>query len=59
MKDERKGHQKLKTSRDRPKMTPILRLKNSKRNSKCQFIGELGTLLRKKELKKSLAMSKN
>ena len=36
------------TSRERPKSAPYLRLKNSKRTSKCQSIGELGTLLRKK-----------
>ena len=40
------------TSRDRPNSAPYLRLKNSKRTSKCQSIGELGTLLRKKNLKK-------
>ena len=34
----------LKTSRDRPNSAPYLRLKNSKRTSKCQSIGELGTL---------------
>ena len=33
------------TSRDRPKSAPYLRLKNSKRTSICQSIGELGTLL--------------
>ena len=33
------------TSRDRPKSAPYLRLKNTKRTSKCQSIGELGTLL--------------
>ena len=33
-----------KTSRDRPKSAPYLRLKNSKRTSICQSIGELGTL---------------
>ena len=32
-------------SRDRPKSAPYLRLKNTKRTSKCQSIGELGTLL--------------
>ena len=31
-------------SRDRPKSAPYLRLKNSKRTSICQSIGELGTL---------------
>ena len=36
------------TSRERPKSAPYLRLKNSKRTSKCQSIGELGTLLWKK-----------
>ena len=33
------------TSRDRPKSAPYLRLKNTRRTSKCQSIGELGTLL--------------
>ena len=33
------------TSRDRPKSAPYLRLKNSKRTSRYQNIGELGTLL--------------
>ena len=33
------------TSRERPKSAPYLRLKNSKRTSICQSIGELGTLL--------------
>ena len=32
------------TSRERSKSAPNLRLKNSKRTSKCQSIGELGTL---------------
>ena len=35
----------IQTSRDRPKSAPYLRLKNTKRTSKCQSIGELGTLL--------------
>ena len=34
---------KNETSRDRPKSAPYLRLKNSKRTSKCQSIGEFGT----------------
>ena len=42
----------LRTSRDRPKSAPYLRLKNSKRTSICQSIGELGTLLWKKNLEK-------
>ena len=33
------------TSRERPKSAPNLRLKNSKRTSKCRSIGELATLL--------------
>ena len=33
------------TTRERPKSAPYLRLKNSKRTSKYQTIGELGTLL--------------
>ena len=41
------------TSRERPKSAPYLRLKNSKRTSKRQSIGELGTLLWKKFFKKS------
>ena len=41
------------TSRDRPKSAPYLRLKYSKKTSKCQSIGELGTLLWKKIWKKS------
>ena len=41
------------TSRDRPKSAPYLRLKNSKRTSKCQTIGELGTLYGKKILENS------
>ena len=36
------------TSRDRPKSAPYLRLKNSKRTSKCQSIGEFGTFYEKK-----------
>ena len=36
---------KVETSREPPKSAPYLRLKNSKRSSKCQSIGELGTLL--------------
>ena len=32
-------------SRDRSKSAPYLRLKNTKSTSKCQSIGELGTLL--------------
>ena len=40
------------TSRDRPKSAPYLRLKNSKRISICQSIGELGTLLLKFFLEK-------
>ena len=43
---------KNETSRDRPKSAPYLRLKNSKRTSICQSIGELGTLLWKKILEK-------
>ena len=39
---------KKSTSRERPKSAPYLRLKNSKRTSKCQNNGELGTLLWKK-----------
>ena len=34
-----------KSSRDRPMSAPYLRLKNTKRTSNCQSIGELGTLL--------------
>ena len=45
------------TSRDRPKSAPYLRLKNSKRTSKCRRIGEFGTFYEKK-LKKSLTMPK-
>ena len=41
------------TRRERPKSAPYLRLKDSKRISKCQSIGELGTLLWKKIEKKS------
>ena len=37
-----------KTSRDRPKSAPHLRLKNSKRTSICQSIGEFGTFYEKK-----------
>ena len=37
--------QARKTSRERPKSAPYLRLKNSKRTSNCQSISELGTLL--------------
>ena len=44
----------MKTSRERPKSAPYLRLKNSKRT---QSIGELGTLLWKK-IEKSLTMPK-
>ena len=33
------------TSRERHNSAPYLRLKNTKRTSKCQSIGELGTLL--------------
>ena len=36
------------TSRDRPKSAPHLRLKNSKRTSKCQSFGDLGTFNGKK-----------
>ena len=36
------------TSRDRPKSAPYLRLKNSKRTSKCQSIGEFGTFYEKR-----------
>ena len=43
----------VKTSRDRPKSAPYLRLKNSKKTSKCQIIGELGTFYEKKIEKKS------
>ena len=43
---------RLQTSRERPKSAPYLRLKNSKRTSKCQSIGEWGTLLWKKNWKK-------
>ena len=43
----------VKTSRDRPKSAPYLRLKNSKKTSKCQSIGELGTFYEKKIEKKS------
>ena len=39
-----KRFEKIRTSRERPKSAPYLRLKNSKRTSKCQSIGELGTL---------------
>ena len=46
------------TSRDRPKSAPYLRLKNTKRTSKCQSIGELETLLWKIFSKKSLTMPK-
>ena len=50
---------KLQTSWEQPKPAPYLRLKNSKRNSKCQSIGKLGTLLfLKKVEKKSLTMPK-
>ena len=35
-------------SRERSKSAPYLRLKNTKRTSKCQAIGELGTVLLKK-----------
>ena len=35
----------VQTSRHWPKSAPYLRLKNSKRTSICQSIGELGTLL--------------
>ena len=49
---------KNETSRDRPKSAPYLRLKNTKRTSICQSIGELGTLLWKKILEKSLTMPK-
>ena len=45
------------TSRERPKSAPYLRLKNSRRTSKCQSIGELGTLLRKNN--KSSQKTKN
>ena len=37
----------IKTSRDRPKSAPYLRLKNSCRTSKCQSIGEFGTFYEK------------
>ena len=47
----------LETSRDRPKSASYIRLKNSKRTSKCQSIGEYGTPLRKK-IEKSLTMPK-
>ena len=43
----------VKTRRERSKSAPYLRLKDSKRTSKCQSIGELGTLLWKKFEKKS------
>ena len=46
------------TSRDRPKSAPYLRLKNSRRTSKCQSIGESGPFYEKKFLKKSLTMPK-
>ena len=42
------NHALLQTSRGRPKPAPYLRHKNSKRTSKCQSIGELGTLFMKK-----------
>ena len=49
-----------KTSRDRPKSAPYLRLKKSKRTSICQSIGELGTLLWKKNFgKKSHNVEEN
>ena len=51
------GIKLTKTNWERPKSGPYLRLKNSRRTSKCQSIGELGTLLWKK-LKKSLTMPK-
>ena len=35
------------TSRDHPMWAPYLRLKNSKRTSKCQSFGELGTFYEK------------
>ena len=48
------------TSRDRPKSAPYLRLKNSKRTSECQSIGEFGwNLLWKKCWKKSHNAEKN
>ena len=40
--------QRIQTRRDRPKSAPYLRLKNSKRTSKCQNIGEFGTFYEKK-----------
>ena len=48
----------IETSQERPKSAPYLRLKNSKRTSKCQSIDELGTLILKK-LKKSHNAEKN
>ena len=50
--------QRQETSRGRPKWAPYLRLKNNKRTSKCQSIGEFGTFYEKKKLKKSLTMPK-
>ena len=40
------------TRRERPKSAPYLRLKDSKRTSKCQSIGELGTPFMKKKFEK-------
>ena len=40
----RKNVSRSQTSRDRPKTAPYLKIKNSKKTSKCQSIGELGTL---------------
>ena len=39
----------LGTSRDRPTSAPYLLLKNSKKTSKCQSIGEFGTFYKKNE----------
>ena len=45
-----------KTSRDRPKLAPYLRLKNSKRTSTCQSFASTAP---KKKFEKSLTMPKN
>ena len=42
----------MRTSRERPKSVPYLRLKNSKRTSKCRSIGELGPFYEKTNFEK-------
>ena len=50
---------KLQTSWEQPKPAPYLRLKNSKRNSKCQSIGKLGTLLFLKKVERRVSQCPN